>query len=74
MKRDLRELVFRGAPVAVTYLSVKAYRLAFRRAAGELGYPFVPADPSPSTVLGFRSRRSRAVLRRVLLAAAGVTG
>jgi len=74
LKRDLRELVYRGAPVAVTYLNVKAYRLAFRRAASEIGYPFVSADPWPPTVLGFRSRRSRAALRRALLSLLRVTG
>lgn len=67
--RDLRELVYLGAPIAVTYLNVKAYRLAFGVAAERLGYPFVRADPSPPTVLGFRSRRSRATLRRALLSA-----
>ncbi len=69
--RDLRGLVYLGAPIAVTYLNVRAYLLAFRRAAESLGYPAVYADPEPPTVLGFRSRRNRARLRATLLSALG---
>lgn len=73
LRRDLRELAARQPRAIVTYIHVKAYRLALDKALGELPWPpVVRVDPDRSTVLGFMSRRSRERLRSALLDILGV--